>query len=201
MSKSLEELVDINLRLTDYLLSGLLAFVVLKSIREELIKDKQTKDDIFLSTVITSSYNTLVLTLANTLKPNSDSIHLSYLFNCIRDSKKNLGAEKYDQIMRHINEFESEMEKISKVTSAVIELRDTTVAHVDRKHVNNPLEMFKDQPISWVEMEMAISIVSSGLMELGKHLGLGENFSDYTQLANYFLATRTKEVYDLIYRK
>ena len=40
MSKSLESIVEISLRLTDYVLSGVLAFVVLKSSREEVIKDR-----------------------------------------------------------------------------------------------------------------------------------------------------------------
>jgi hypothetical protein len=201
MSKSLEELVHIYLRLVDYLLSGVLAFVVLKSIREELIWDKETKDDIFIGTVVISSYNTLILTLANSIKPNSDSIHISYFFNCVRESNNKLGDEKYSQIMAYIGDFETELERVSNITKAVIELRDTTVAHVDRKHVNNPSALFKDQPISWDDMEIAISVVSSGLLELGKHLGLGENFPDYPQLANFFLAKKTKKVYDMFYRQ
>lgn len=201
MSKSLEELVHIYLRLIDYLLSGVHAFVVLKSIREELIRDKETKDDIFIGTVIISSYNTLVLTLANCIKRNSDSIDLYYFFNCVRGSKKKLGDDKYNQIMAHIEEFEAELERVSNITKAVIELRDTTVAHVDRKHVNNPSALFKDQPIRWDDMEMAISVVSSGLEELGKYLGLGENFPDYAQLANFILFTKTKQVYDMFYRQ
>ena len=200
MSKSLEELKHIYLRLVDYLLSGVLAFVVLKSIREELIRDNETKDDIFIGTVVISSYNTMVLTLANSIKPNSDSIHLSYFFNCVRESKKELGDEKYKKIIAYIGEFETELERLSNITKAVIKLRDTTVAHVDRKHVNNPSALFKDQPISWEDMEMAISVVSSRLLELGKYLDLGESFPDYPQIANFFLAKETKKVYDMFYR-
>lgn len=201
MSKSLEELKHIYLRLVDYLLSGDLAFVVLKSIREELIRDNETKDDIFIGTVVISSYNTMVLTLANSIKPNSESIHLSYFFNCVRESKKELGDEKYNQIMAFIGEFETELERLSNITKAVIELRDTTVAHVDRKHVNNPSALFKDQPISWEDMEMAISVVSSRLLELGKYLDLGESFPDYPLIAKFFLAQETKRVYNMFYRQ
>ena len=201
MSKSIKEIEQIFLHITDYLLSGVLAFVVVKSFQEELIKDKQTKDDIFIYSVITSSYNTLVLALANTIKPNSDSIHLSYLFNCIRESKKILGKDKYNQIMSHITEFESELDKLSNITMTLIELRDSTVAHLDRKHVNNPLALVNDQPIKWKEMEMTVSVVVNGLMELGKHLGLGESMMDYIILTNFFLASKSKQVYDLFYRQ
>ena len=200
MSKSLESIVEISLRLTDYVLSGVLAFVVLKSIREEVIKDQQTKEDIFISTMITTSRNTMILTVANTIKPNSDSIHLAYLFNCLRDAKKILGEEKYDQIMSCISEFEAELDYISNITKAIVELRDTTVAHIDRKHVNNPLDLFKDQIISWEDMEKALSIISSGLLDLGKHLGLDRNFPDYAQFAKFVLATKTKQIYNLFYR-
>jgi len=201
MSKSLEELKHIYLRLVNYLLSGDLAFVILKSIREELLKDNETKDDIFIGTVIISSYNTMVLTLANSIKPNSESIHLTYFFNCVRESKKKLGDEKYNQIMAHIGEFETELERVSKITKAIIELRDTTVAHVDRKHVNNPSALFKDQPISWEDMELAITVISCGLLELGKHLGLSENLPDYIHLAKFSLTRKTKKVYDMSYRQ
>jgi hypothetical protein len=68
-------------RLIDYFLSGVLAFIVLKTLREEYQKHEEIEDDIFAGSLVISAYNTAILALANTLKPNSASIHLPYLIN------------------------------------------------------------------------------------------------------------------------
>ena len=72
MTKSHEKLIQIYLHTTNYFSLGVLAFVLIKTIREEYQRSQETKDDIFLGTVIISNYNSMILTLANTIKPNKD---------------------------------------------------------------------------------------------------------------------------------
>lgn len=197
MTKSHEKLIQIYLHTTNYFSLGVLAFVLIKTIREEYQRSQETKDDIFLGTVIISTYNSMILTLANTIKPNKDSIHLFYLLSYIKDSKDLFDTKTYDQLVNFISEVETELDKISHITDSVIKLRNTTVAHLDRKHVNNPLILLQNPPIKWSDMELAYTIIGSGLMEIGKYLDL--DFQDIITISNFELAKKTRKVYRTMY--
>ncbi|HLO13937.1 MAG TPA: hypothetical protein VK206_03845 [Anaerolineales bacterium] len=198
MNKSKEEIVQIYLRLLDYFSSGVLAFVVLKTLREEFQRTKENRDEIFISAIFVSTYNTVVLALANSVKSNQESVHLTYLFNCIASSKDELGTEAYNQLAKFIPEFQSALQKISSTINGAITLRNTAVAHLDRRHINNPLSLIQDPPITWDELEMAYNIVGSGLSEIGKHLGVLD-IQPYATIANFVLAQQTRRVFDLLY--
>ncbi len=130
--------------------------------------------------------------MANTIKPNSDSIHLAYLLNHIKLSQGNIDPEIYKKLDLFVLEFEDELTRIKHITDRVIALRDTTVAHIDRKHVNNLDALLQRPPISWEDMTFAYSVVGSGLLEIGKHLGLDPNIQDYITLAYFALENKTR---------
>ena len=186
------------MQLLDNFSSGVLAFVVLKTLREEFQRTKESRDNIFISTLFVSSYNTVVLSLANLVKPNQDSVHLDYLFNCITSSKKELGIEVYSQVSAFIPEFQSALEKVADTINVTITLRDTSVAHLDRKHVNNPSSLLQNPPVTWDDMEMAYNIVGSGLSEIGKYLSLLD-IHPYATITNLVLAQETRRVFNLFY--
>ena len=198
MNESKEKINRIYLQLLDSFSSGLLAFVVLKTLREEFQRTKESRDNIFISALFVSTYNTVILALANLVKPNQDSVHLDYLFNCITSSKKELDSEVYAQLSTFISEFQSALEKVAPTINVAITLRDTSVAHLDRKHVNNPLSLLQNPPVTWDDIEMAYEVVGSGLSETGKYLGLLD-IRPYATISNFVLAQETRKVFSLFY--
>jgi hypothetical protein len=198
MNKPPKELLQIHNRAIEYFYSGILGFVVLKTIREEFQRNQETNDDIFLSTLVFSTYNTIILALANTIKPSPDSVCLHYLFNCIKASKNKFDAETYNHLESFICEFERGLLKISRITDSVIKLRNTTVAYLDRKHVNNPSSLIQNPPIKWDDMERAYDIIGSGLSKIGNFLGF-EDIRPYASIANIALAEKTRRINRLLY--
>lgn len=198
MKKSRLEIAQIYEKLLDYFFSGVLAFVVLKTLREEYQRTQEEQDEIFISTLYISTYNTIVLALANTVKPSKESIHLAYLFNCIKESKAKFDMGIFSQLSAFIEEAEALLRSITPTIDAAITLRDTSVAHLDRRHINNPASLINNPPIKWEDIEFAYDIVGIALLETGKLLGLSD-LKPYTALANIALAQQTRKVFRLLY--
>ena len=198
MKKSELEIAQIYKKLLDYFFSGVLAFVVLKTLREEYQRTKEERDEIFISTLFISSYNTVVLALANTVKPSKESINLAYLFNCIKASETDFAIEAFSRLSSFMQEADGLLRSIASTIDAAIMLRDTSVAHLDKRHINNPVVLINNPPIKWEDMEFAYDIVGSALLETGKLLGLSD-LKPYTALANLVLAQQTREVFRLLY--
>lgn len=198
MKKSKLEIDQIYQKLLDYFFSGVLAFVVLKTLREEYQSTQEEQDEIFISTLYISTYNTIVLALANTVKPSKESIHLAYLFNCIKESKSKFDIGTFSRLSSFMQEAESLLTSITLTIDAAITLRDTSVAHLDRRHVNNPATLINNPPIKWKDIEFAYDIVGSALLETGKLLGLSD-LKPYTALANIALTQQTRKVFRLLY--
>ena len=197
MSKEIDEITEIFQRLLDYFYTGALAFIVLDTLRTQVGLTKKGGDSYFIVAVYLASYNTLMLALANTAKPDDDSINLHYLFNCIRASRRSFSDEQYDQLAAFLLEFESALLEIEGTIEAAVKIRNTTVAHLDRKHVNNPAALSIDSPANWDNLKHAYNIVGNGLLKIGKIFGLS-HIENYTTLANYLLARETKDVFEFI---
>jgi hypothetical protein len=193
-----EKLIHIYYRLEDAFYSGVLAFVVLKTLREEYRKYPTKEDDIFIGAVVISTFNTVILALSNIVKSNSSSIDLSYLFDCITQSKKEFDEKAFDELFHFIEEFRVELEKISLTMDRIIELRDKSVAHLDRKHVNNPKYFLEKLPIKWDDLEWAYDLVGSGLLKIGGYLGVCTSIFPLSEIANFKLVEKTRLVYQIL---
>jgi hypothetical protein len=193
-----ESIVDIILQLKNSISSGILAIVVINTLREKYSQSKETKEDIFISSLFIGSYNTMILCLSNFIKPNNESINSKYLFNCIKDKNPGLESREYSSLLVLIEEFETALAALNNTLDAVIKIRDTTIAHLDKKHVNNPNALLVSNNPLWDDLSNAYSLVGSGLDEIGKYFGLVP-ILDFVTLANLELAEKTKLVFDILY--
>jgi hypothetical protein len=187
-----EKLLQVYDRLVNYFFSGEMAFAVLNTIRQERENRPLVDNDLFVFTSIISTFNTSILVMANTIKPNSDSIHLAYLFKNIKLSQDNIDIETHNKLISFVSEFEGALINIKHITDRVIALRDTAVAHIDKKHLSNLSSLLQNPPISWEDMTLAYSVVGSGLLEIGKHLGSDPNLQDHATLAFFALENKTR---------
>ena len=193
-----EKIVDIILQLKNSISSGILALVVIKALREKYSQSKETKEDIFISSLFIGSYNTMILCLSNFIKPNNGSINSKYLFNCIKENNPGLESSEYSSLLVLIEEFETALAALNTTLDAVITIRDTTIAHLDKRHVNNPNALLVSNNPLWDDLSNAYNLVGSGLDEIGKYFGLVP-ILDFITLANLELAGKTKMVFDIIY--
>jgi hypothetical protein len=193
-----EKIVDIILQLQNSICSGILALVVINTLREKYSQSKETKEDIFISSLFIGTYNTLILCLSNFIKPNNGSINSKYLFNSIKDKNPGLESREYSSLLVLIEEFETALAALNYTIDAVITIRDTTIAHLDKKHINNPNAILVTNNPLWDDLSNAYDLVRSGLDEIGKYFGLVP-ILDFVTLANLELAGKTKLVFDILY--
>ncbi|MBA4420562.1 MAG: hypothetical protein C0391_05395 [Anaerolinea sp.] len=193
-----EKIVDIIFHLENSITSGIMALVVINTLREKYSQSKETTEDIFISSLFIGSYNTLILCLSNFIKHNKESINLIFLFTGIKEENPGLEASEYSNLLVLIEEFETALDSLHTTLDAVIKIRDTTIAHIDKKHVNNPNALLVPNNPLWDDLSNAYSLIGSGLDEVGKYFGLVPVL-DFVTLANVDLADKTKRVFDFLY--
>ncbi len=192
------KLLQVYDRLVNYFFSGEMALTILNVIRQEYKGKITSENDLFILASITSTFNTAILVMANTVntaKPNNDSIHLTYLINQIKVSRNTFEPDTYESLILFVHKFEEELAKIAPTIIRVVELRDKTVAHIDRKYVNDPASILQNPPIEWDDMIFAYDLVGSGLLEIGKYLGFDENIGNHIVLSNFLLKNKATEIY------
>jgi hypothetical protein len=189
-----KKLVVLYYRILDYYLSGSTALTVLNMIRQQYEGQSITHDDIFLTTMVNSTYNTTILSLANIIKPHKESVSLDYLITCVKDSKDLFDVKTKNRFLSFVDEINYALSIISTTIERVTELRDKSVAHLDRKHINNPSFFLKKPPMKWDELATAYSVVGSAILEIGKYLDLDNNMEDIIRLADFALTKRTLQV-------
>lgn len=194
MKSSNKKLVVLYYRILDYYLSGSMALTVFNIIDGQYTKH----NDIFLTTLMISAYNTAILSLANMLKPHQDSVSLNYLITCIKDTKDLFDPKTENQFLSFADEVNSAISVISATIEQVVELRDKSVAHLDRKHINNPSFLLEKLPVKGDELSAAYLLVESAIFEIGKYLDVDSNIEDSIKLARFDLTKKTLRALSLI---
>ena len=118
--------------------------------------------------------------------------------NGIKEENPGLEESEYSNLLILIKEFETALKGLNTTLDAVNMIRDTTIAHIDKKHINNPNALLISNNPLWDEILSAYSLVGSGLDEIGKYFGLVSAL-DFVTLANHELARKTKLVFDFLY--
>ena len=199
VAESVEKIIKIYDQIRDQFESGKLAFIVFKAIREQFQKQPERPDDIFITTLVLSTYNTIILSLANTVKPQKDSVHIQYLINCINNSKEIFDSETRKHFNSFIGEFEAALKTIDAIIERIIEFRDTSVAHIDKEHINNPGFLLQKQPISCEDIELAYNVVNRAISEIGKYLNADRPGQEFIGLAYLDLMKKTWVIFRLFY--
>jgi hypothetical protein len=102
--------------------------------------------------------------------------------------------ETYHRFKLFADELEFALSTISETTKRIIELRDTSIAHLDRKHINNPSFLLQKPPVAWKDLEITYTVIGRGLLEIGTYLGFDNNIQDYIDIANFELMKKTLQV-------
>lgn len=196
MTDQIEKLGQIYYQLLNYLTGGSNSLAVLNAVRVEMGEKCQQTDDIFLFTLLNSCFNNSILVMANVIKGNKDSVDYSYLFREIRASESNFESEMFARFVKFADEFEWVLtsSEMSPIFNHILELRDKTIAHVDRKHINNPSYFLEKPPIKWDDLNSAYHVVGNGILEIGKYLNLYQELGDIVVIANFVLGKKTQKI-------
>jgi len=141
----------------------------------------------------------MFLSLANVIRPHGESIHLQYLIDCIRASKGLFDRETRKRFEGFSGEVEMAFKTIAPTVDRVVQLRDKSIAHLDRDHVNNPGFMLQNPDLSWQDVETAYTVVDSALTEIRRYLALQDPIHEYIGLAYGELQRETLQVFNLLH--
>jgi hypothetical protein len=200
IASNIKIIIDIIIQLQNSLLSGLQAFVIIDALRKKYTETKETREGIFISSLVSSSYNTIILSLSNFIKPNKDSINVKYLFKCIMDENPGIDSVSFSNLLEFIPIFESELININSTLQTVALIRDTTIAHLDKRHVTNPNALLAPNNPLWIDLERAFDITLSGLNEIRKYFD-AIDYQGYISLSNLDLSNKTKWIFDCLYKE
>ena len=71
-------------------------------------------------------------------------------------------------------------------------MRDKSIAHLDKKHVNDPSFFLEKLTSTFGEIEEAYNVVEGAILEIGKYLGLNKTtLGDAITLLHHGLRTKT----------
>lgn len=212
---AMEKIVQVYERIMAYFFDGMVALKLLETIyaeelnAEEFSGNKKSENDILIVTMVGNALVTAILVLANLLanRINKDnrimkdksSIHISYLMNLIRASKQDFPEETSEKLLAKIDKFENELDQINDVTENVKHLRDTCIAHVDRKQINNPESLTQGTLLKRGDINNAFSVIYNGLREIGEDLPSDfDRLFDVYEFSINILVEKTKQVFKIM---
>ena len=139
--------------LTGNLSAGWLYYFCAKSLDLAYNNHRVTCSRSFFMGCYDACLNESVLTLSKLLLDNSDSVSIHYLFQQARNNVESFTNSTPDVIINAVNQSEKELSKFSEFINILKFNRDKSLAHIDRKHLNNPTEIIEKANIDMNEVE------------------------------------------------
>lgn len=100
------------------------------------------KESYFFFGVYRATVREAVLTLARIMKEHPDSITIYYLFNLLESNPHLFSPHSPEDLRQTVADHKARLEKYESLIESISEQRDRVIAHLDRKHVNDPSHLF-----------------------------------------------------------
>lgn len=126
-----------------------------------------------------------ILSLSKLVINDKNSINLFYLLNFV---KMNTGSFKYttkENLKKSVENNKNEIQKLSSLIDSIKTQRDCTLAHLDRKHINNPSSIFS-KPINMTEVKHCFD----------KILSIVNEYKGYFEDSEFYLGLVEKSIND-----
>jgi len=186
MDKSAQKIKDVLGYLSDQLVRGWVALQVSKHLYQALQNQKITCARYFFTSAYLSCTESAVLTLSRLIIPNNDSINIAYLLNVSKQNPKAFSYTGKEEVLKAVLEYEQKIETIASLVVSIKDHRDRTIAHLDRKYINDPTVIFANPPIDMREVERVFHLV----------LQIINTYKGYFDSSELYLAHLEKEVED-----
>ncbi|MBI5950714.1 MAG: hypothetical protein HY865_03575 [Chloroflexi bacterium] len=99
---------------------------------------KIEQNDILAFTILNSSFNASILSLANLIKHDKQTINLYYLMDLMKKVDNLIDENEQYAFQKFSDQFEDIVLKQSATIGHVLILRDKVIAHIDKKHITDP---------------------------------------------------------------
>lgn len=154
------------------LLQGLLYFQCSKSLHNAFQGSDLVKLSYFFAAVYRASLREAVLALARLVIDHRDSITIHYLLNYAENNSSLFSSVNPEEVRNAVKSHKVQLKKYEPLIESVREQRDRVLAHLDRKHINNPADLFlHPQGVNLTEVEECFQKVLEILNFYGGYYG------------------------------
>lgn len=151
--------MDIISFLSDQLIRGWVAFLTAKYLNLLYQTDKITSSRHFFAAAYLSCTESSILALSRIIITHGDSISVEHLLNCVTQNAARFPHADKQTVLRSVDEHMRELYRIEIFLGTLKTHRDRTLAHLDRKYVNNPTEIFATPDIDMRQVEQTYRLL------------------------------------------
>ena len=155
MSKSARKLREIVEYLSDQLTRGWAALWVAQQIDRAHREEQLDCASSFLTTTYDACVESAILALARLTVAHKDSISVAYLLNCVDQSPSAFPLLERPAVADAVARHRALLLDLQPLVDRVKDYRDRTIAHLDKRHVNQNGVISARPPIDLREVEGA----------------------------------------------
>lgn len=111
----------------------------------------------FLGITEDASMEASILALSRIVVPHRSSISIQYLLDYLEQNPLAFPHISSNTLREQVATDRKSLEAISAIINNIKDQRDTTVAHLDKRHVNNPAAVYSYPPLNYQEVEDVFS--------------------------------------------
>lgn len=144
--------------LSNELLRGMLFFNIVKNLRNAYTKRQLTSARYFFAGAYEACLRESLISFSKVVMPNPDSISIDYLLNCAIQTPRAFPRITKDDLQKLVARHRAQLGAFQPLLENVKAQRDRILAHLERKHINDPSAVFAE-PIDMSEVEKGFSVL------------------------------------------
>jgi hypothetical protein len=160
VSKSRRTLVEIVGYLSSQLAQGWAALAVAQQIERSKHEGHLGSAPTLSDTAYGACLESAILALARLTVAHKDSISVEYLLNCVQQSPSAFPIPQREAVIEMVSQHRTQLQGLDPLVEQIKDYRDRTVAHLDKRHVNQRRAIQRDPPAD--KDELACAFVSIG---------------------------------------
>jgi hypothetical protein len=133
-------------------------FQIFKSLEEAYTDERIISSPYFFAGVYDACLREAILSLAKLLVPDKESINIYYLLSIASQNPEVFPFIESNKVKDTVNKHQRLLEDLQIFIEELKGQRDQVVAHLDRKHINNPSKMLSNQ-INLTELEKSFDVL------------------------------------------
>ena len=169
-SEKLQRLLD---HLTDLLFRTWSAFLVAKNLDPIIDSSDFVQKRYFLVSAYASCVESALLGFSKLMSTKEDEASVSYLLNMCKRKPSALIHVNQANVSGAIQEHQQQLAKMESLVQHVKMWRDKAIAHLDRKHINDPAALTNMQPVDMEEVGEGLILLQDMINVYREWLGMG----------------------------
>src|SRR5262249_13169084 len=137
---------------------GVLFLNILNELRTAYGKHQLTSARYFFARTYEACLRESLISFSKVVMADQDSINIEYLLNCALESPQAFSRITKGDLRKMVMRHRGQLNAFQPLFENVKVQRDRILAHLDRKHINNPSAVFAE-PIDMTEVDRCFGVL------------------------------------------